>query len=367
MIRVLELFRYISFKFVSGLLFSFTLVYFYSSEHIVDNFYLIILQEFFFSFFLTYYRVRVVAKSKAFNPYGLWVLSIVVAFATIMAASRLSDIIFLLLSSSIYPIYLLFASYLEKEDFTTAINIENKSALGAAMFFFVVSWILSSMNIEWIGLVYSRYFVRFAIVILYCTMALGFHRRMKQISQFVRLSLHDFYPLWIILLLMIFKFVVVTKGVLAVSRPGIEVKIFLFLYDFIAAIYGFYLRLIVSRAKYILGLRKERLLIYVFLLFSVVLALIFLLASHIIPRQVAFTLFPSFVIGASFGIFVLHDSRLVSLMYAAVLVFSTVSTYFFGLEISTIIFFLGIVVVVLYLDYWLRSTKRRKPKNHAML
>lgn len=351
MSNLFNLLQYLGFKFVSGLLYSFTLVYFYSTESIVDNFYLLIIQEFYFSFFLTYYRVNMVGKSKSFSLYGLLILSSLVLFSVYYNLDSPLDGIILMGSTIAFPFYLLFASCLEKQDFTKAIRVENISALSSVIFFFLVSLIFNLFDIRWIGFIYLRFFIFFIIVILYFIRYQYKKDYFKEVVMPRKTSLKEFLSLTIIFLLMIFKFRIVNEGVLSTDYSKLDTKIFLFLYDFLAAIYGFYLRYIVAQKNTFRGIQKLTLLVFGFLSFSAVLIILFYFSNSVLSEEVIFTLFSSFALAASFGIFVLNTDKKINFIYASILIVLIFFTKDLGLKNTTIYYFLSIILLILYLNY----------------
>lgn len=330
--------RYLFFKFISGLGYALTIVLFYPNKDILNLIYLILVQEFIFSFFLTYYKVNVIAKKKRIPDLQIKILSyfglIIIAFC--IPKENYSYGIFIFMNMLLFPYYLIEAADYESYSFQKAIKLENIIAPISVGSFFIISLILYFADLEWSGVIFIRFFIFYTLYILII-------KKKKKKLEFVinkyletKASIINVNML-LIITFFIFKLILMNKGLTQTDELGLEGKLYLFVYDLIAAIYGFSLRYFVF--KKISGREKFKIILIYFFIASLLISLIFIIIP--IDPITKLTIFMSFTIAAAYGLFCLISDYKYILMGILITVFSSCLIIFTSLIFSALVMSLG--------------------------
>lgn len=343
--------RYLFFKFLSGIGYALTILLFYPNKDILSSIYLILIQEFIFSFFLTYYRINVIAKKRRLPDKHLKVLSYLglVLIIIFIPKENISFGIFIALNMLLFPYYLKEASDYESYSFKKAIRLENYIAPLSVLLFFIISLILYLFELGWTGLIFIRFFIFYTLYIIII------RKKKKKLEFIINLKSEKSISiinvnLLLILSFFIFKILLMKNGLTLTDNSGIEGKLYLFGYDLIAAIYGFLLRYFVF--KKIAGREKFKTILVCFVLASILIYFTFL----IIPINLItkFTILMSFIIAAGYGLFCLISNYKFILIGVLITILCSSLIIFTTLELSVTIMFLG-YLILFYSYYKLHS------------
>ena len=334
--------RYLFFKFISGLGYALTIVLFYPNKDILNLIYLILVQEFIFSFFLTYYKVNVIAKKKRIPDLQIKILSyfglIIIAFC--IPQENYSYGVFISINMLLFPYYLIEATDYESYSFQKAIKLENTIAPISVGSFFIISLILFFSGLDWSGLIFIRFFIFYSLYILII-------KKKKKKLEFViskyletKESIININIL-LIITFFIFKLILMNKGITQTDKLGLEGKLYLFVYDLIAAIYGFSLRYFVF--KKILGREKFKMILIYYFIASLLISLIFIILP--IDSITKLTIFMSFTIAAGYGLFCLIPNYKYILIGVLITIFSCYLVIFSSLILSALVLSLGYLIL----------------------
>lgn len=327
---LINLFKnYLIFKFLSGLLYTLGLILFFNNSTITNNLGNLVIQEFFFSYFLTSYRINYVGKNLHTGNLNLIKLSLVVLFFCVIYNYKdFIDYIFLYLSITIFPFYLIINSRLEKSNFEKSVRIENYSSILSSISFFTVAMILYSIEIQYQGLIFIRFLGIFISYILLSRTVQTFDY--KNFLSLTGNSNFFNFGLFLLFTLFLHKFILMKYGLMQFNEESHQSKIFLVIYDVIAAIYGLFLRYVVSvRKDNSIHTRKKK------LTFSFIISVIcisffsflFQLLGFEIEKITISTILLSFIIASSYGIIILEESARIKTFYIGIFIFSIAWIY----------------------------------------
>jgi hypothetical protein len=301
-----------------------------------------LVQEFVFSFFLTYYKINVIAQKKRIPDSQIKMLSylglLIIVFC--LPPENYSFGIVVSINMLLFPYYLIEATDYESHSFQKAIKLENTIAPISVGSFFIISLILYWFDLTWSGLIFIRFFI-FSALYIYVI------RKKKKKYEFVikkfkeeKVSIININIL-LILSFLFFKVVLMNKGLTETEPLGMEGKLYLFVYDLIAAIYGFALRYFIYKKMPIKD-KFEMILIHYFIA-TLVIALVFI----IIPMDLItkLTIFVSFTIAAGYGLFCLISDYKYIVAGILITLFSSCLIIFTSLMFSALVLPIGFLLV----------------------
>ena len=348
--------RYLFFKFLSGIGYASTILLFYPNKDILSSIYLILIQEFIFSFFLTYYKINVIAKKRRIPDKHLKALSYIglVLILIFLPKENISFGIFIALNMLLFPYYLKELTDYESFSFEKAIRLENLIAPISVLIFLFISIIFYLCDFKWSGIIFIRFFITYSFIILIV-------RWKKKKSEFIinekleeKISIINL-NLLLITSFFIFKILLMKIGLSQTEKSGIEGKLYLFGYDLIAAIYGYLLRFFVF--KNISRRVKFKIILTCYSLASILICFIlFIVPIDLITKL---TIFISFIIAAGYGLFCLISNNRFILTGVIITILGSILISLSTLKLSVIIMFLSyLVLFFLYfkINYFVKKT-----------
>lgn len=237
---------YISFlfyKFVNGLLFSISIYAFARDSSVLNLLPVIILQEFYFSFFYTAKKNQSIECEKSF-PIYYYIISSVFVFALFYIYSRglLSNEIYLIVTFNlvVFSIYAWQAPQNEKNNVTKWVSIENKvSLLSVLLIFLILSFgQINQLNVDNVIL------LRLGMVYFFMNCCHFFVIQKKIITSSGFKKYFDGVD--IIILLFCVKIFYFDLSLNSDDFDGYGVKLYFVFYDILAAIFGLYIRRVIA-------------------------------------------------------------------------------------------------------------------------
>lgn len=233
---------YLFFKLVNGLLFSVAVYLFIDSDVLEDVFPIIIIQEFYFSYFYTSKKNKEISNNIRFGSASYLFLSTVL-FISVLFYFELKLAFVIVLASSLFffSFYAAVAPSNEKGDISRWVRIENVSSFFSACFVFIVLYLDSFLSIGLESVVLFRMGLFYILVLCWT--------RLKENDGFTL----DFFT-------QNFKLRFFLEGVVAIAAlfvikityfenalqtdkiNGEQLKVFMLIYDFLAAIIALYIR-----------------------------------------------------------------------------------------------------------------------------
>lgn len=339
--------RYLFFKFLSGIGYALTIFLFYPNKDILSSIYLILIQEFIFSFFLTYYKINVIAKKRRIPDKHLKALSYIglVLILIFLPKENISFGIFITLNMLLFPYYLKEVTDYESFSFQKAIRLENLIAPISVLIFLFISIIFYLCDFKWSGIIFIRFFITYSFIIFIV-------RWKKKKSEFIineeseeKISIINL-NLLLITSFFVFKILLMKTGLSQTEKSGIEGKLYLFGYDLIAAIYGYLLRYFVF--KNINRRVKFKIILTCYALASILICFIlFIISIGLITKL---TIFISFIIAAGYGLFSLISNYRFILTGVFITILGSILISLTTLQLSVTVIFLG--YFILFYSYY---------------
>lgn len=241
--------RFIFIKGVSGFAFSAGLFLFYPS-YLLPSYYLIFLiQEFYFSYYLTMQRNRLINGEVEGGLFGvtlfLSVLVTVGVFCFLEKSMSNTDLFFFYLSISLFPFYAAIAATIEKINIEKWVRTESNSVfLASASNFFILAILWSIDHQVWGGVIFLRFFLFFSFA-LCLGVSIAKEMKIEMPLTFMRARFSLLQGADIVLLLFALKYIyfsIYNDGFVEASGAGSSIKYFMVAYDFLAAVAGLYIR-----------------------------------------------------------------------------------------------------------------------------
>jgi hypothetical protein len=241
--------RFIFIKGISGFAFSAGLFLFYPS-YLLPSYYLIFLvQEFYFSYYLTMQRNRLINGEVEGGIVSVTLfLSVLVAvgvFCFLEKSMSNIDLFFFYLSISLFPFYVSIAATIEKSNIEKWVRIESNSVFLASVSNFLILAILWSADHQvWGGIIFLRFFLFFCFA-LYLGVSIAKEMKIEMPPSLMKARFSLLKGVDVVLLLFALKYIyfsIYNDGFVDASGAGSTIKYFMVAYDFLAALAGLYIR-----------------------------------------------------------------------------------------------------------------------------
>lgn len=234
---------------MSGFAFSAGLFLFYPN-HLLPSYYLIFLiQEFYFSYYLTMQRNRLINGEVGEGIFSVTLLlSILVVLGVFLFLEKSMnniDLFFFYISILLFPFYAYISANLEKSDIERWVRAESNSVFLASTVNFVMLAILWSIDHQvWGGVIFLRFFL-FFIFALWLGIVFARKMEIKLSLSFMNARFNLLQGVDVVLLLFALKYIyfsIYNNEFAEASGAGSSIKYFMVAYDFIAAVAGLYIR-----------------------------------------------------------------------------------------------------------------------------
>ena len=342
--------RYIIQKAISGLGFSIAVFLFYPESVLSSLFIVLLIQEFYFSFYLTILRNNVDKLSVKVDYKPLFILS----FIIITILFLFYDIIYiteylllLIISLLTFPIYAIKLICNEQYNVEEAVNRDSLSAVSSSLVFFTVLGVLSVNDIS-TNIIAPLLFMRHLFThIFYIFSSKKINLNLPEIINPMKDMSYKFYfyGLDLVFLLFSFKFLffLLYSSSESPEEAGLGIKIFLLFYDFLAAVTGLYIRRLFSD-KRVARKSKESIILKISSLYLLCSVILYFALGSANPLSITF-LFASLAV--LFPIIILCKVFVWSVSRTAI----TASIFvLFEFGSSTSLFFLPILIMF-FLSY----------------
>lgn len=238
--KVRVYFNYLAFKLVNGFLYSLSILFFVEDQSVSTLIAIIILQEFYFSYFFTAKKNQVISRGKAFPIYYYLVTSAVVfcCFMVVTYHDLPHEVhAIVLLNLLFYTFYAWHAPLNEARDVTHWVSLENKASFVSVLLIFFTLFIAHFTDTNFDNVILLR------LGFVYLCMNLYFFVRLNFSEVTVsRGPLTFFKTMDVIFILMMVKMLFFDVSLKNDKIDGYGIKVFFVAYDFVAALIGLYLR-----------------------------------------------------------------------------------------------------------------------------
>lgn len=251
---ILDYSFYLFFKLINGLLFSFAVYLFIGSDVLEDIFPIIIIQEFYFSYFYTSKKNKEITNNIRFGSASYLFLSTFVFISVLFYFElKLAFLIVLALSLFFFSFYAAVAPSNEKENISKWIRVENISSFLSVCFVFVVLYLNSLFNVGLESIVLFRMGLFYILVLCWIYLKRNDSFKLKFSSQKFKLS---FFLEGVVAIaaLFVIKITYFENALQTEKVNGDQLKAFMLIYDFLAAIIALYIRRAVVK---LVGKTKE--------------------------------------------------------------------------------------------------------------
>lgn len=331
---------FLLYKFANGLLFSLSIFFFVDDKSVVSLISIMIIQEFYFSYFYTAKKNQSIERNSSF-PVWLFLLSSCLVFFLfyLYSEERVSVYIYLIMAFNLimFSIYAWHAPLNEKNDVTRWVSLENKFSL--------LSVLIISISL------FVSYFFKYKVDVIilmrlglvYFAMNIFYFCVLKNNINSINRGAEFFRSLDIVLLLLVAKLFYFEISVSNGGMDGYSIKIFLIFYDVLAALIGLYIRRVIAlTSANFSSFNLATLYVNSFLLISLLISVLFLDINNEIFNTITSTLvFVSLAVNYNYFNFKNHKkSWILKVVYLLVFIIaytlSSTSTFIFIILINFI-------------------------------
>lgn len=241
--------RFIFFKGMSGFAFTAGLFLFYPNELLPSYYLIFLVQEFYFSYYLTMQRNRLMNGDIQEGILSTTLLLSVLigggVFFFLEKPMADSDLFLFYLSVLLFPIYASSAIVLEKRNINEWVKVESNSIFLSSVFTFIMLAAFWIINDEvWGGVIFLRFLLFFLISFFWGRRIVIDYKLESPYCSFSAM-VSQFKGVDVVLLLFVLKYVyfsIYNSEFEEVGGAGASIKYFMVAYDFLAAVAGLYIR-----------------------------------------------------------------------------------------------------------------------------
>jgi hypothetical protein len=238
--------RFLIYKLSNGLLFSLS-VYFFVENNVVQGIYpILIIQEFYFSYFYTAKKNQEISTRVNFSFYYYLLLSTLIFVFTALYF-QLDYLLLSVLAFSLFcfNFYACIAPSLERNNVTDWVEVENKQSLISVLFLSSILGINWFFDAQLDKLMLARQGIFYCWVILFVLLVRKDTTIFKRVynANVNVITLLDFFKnTGLILVVFLIKFLYFDKSIQEDKIDGQGIKYFMVMYDVLAAVIGLMIR-----------------------------------------------------------------------------------------------------------------------------
>lgn len=235
--------NFLIYKFFNGFLFSLSVFFLVENKSVASFIGIMILQEFYFSYFYTAKKNQVIARGSPFPLFYFFLSSICVFLAFIIVSDNVGIYVYAAVFFNLitYSFYAWHAPINEKQDVTKWVSVENKLSL-VSIFTICTTLLLGYIfNVNFDAVILLR------LGLFYCFVNIYYFLKINNLNFGGQAGGRAFTKtLDVIVLLFLIKLFYFNSNVQKGEMDGFGIKVFFLGYDILAAIIGLYLRRVIA-------------------------------------------------------------------------------------------------------------------------